>query len=180
MTARLLYLFHQALFGALAASGFGILFNFGWRDLPWCAASGALALATRTLGQEAGWNLEAASFTAAAVVGCAGRVLQARLGIGSNDLAAAGCIPMVPGLFAAQGIFGLYALTARDPVNPGATVVTAMEFTLRVLFTIAAIGTGVSITTLILRSPGLRRLPQSNAEIQEMPRSNNERKFKEG
>jgi len=54
MTARLLYLFHQALFGALAASGFGILFNFGWRDLPWCAASGALALATRTLGQEAG------------------------------------------------------------------------------------------------------------------------------
>lgn len=61
MTVDLLNLLHQALFGGLAASGFGILFNFGWRDLPWCATSGALALAVRTLGQDAGWNLEAAS-----------------------------------------------------------------------------------------------------------------------
>ena len=66
MTVDLLNLFHQALFGALAACGFGILFNFGWRDLPWCAASGALALATRTLAQEGSWSLEAASFVAAA------------------------------------------------------------------------------------------------------------------
>ena len=152
MTAGLLHLFHQALFGGLAASGFGILFNFGWRDLPWCAASGALALATRTLGQEAGWNLEAASFVAALVVGCAARLLHARLGTSSQGLAAAGCIPMVPGLFAAQGIFGLYALTAPNPINPAAAVVTAMEFTLRALFTVAAIGTGLSITTLSLRS----------------------------
>ena len=56
MTPGLLYRFHQALFGALAASGFGILFNFGWRDIPWCAASGPLALATHTLG--AGGGLE--------------------------------------------------------------------------------------------------------------------------
>ena len=150
MTAGLLHLLHQAMFGGLAASGFGVLFNFGWRDVPWCGASGALALATRTLGQEAGWTLEAASFTAAAAVGCAGEFLHARLGKGSNDLAAAGCIPMVPGLFAAQGIFGLYALTAVDPVHPAATLVTALEFTLRVLFTIAAIGTGLAIPTLIL------------------------------
>jgi len=150
MTADLLHFFHQALFGSLAASGFGILFNFGWREVPWCAASGALALATRTLGQEAGWTLEAASFTAAAAVGCSAKFLHARLGIGSNDLAAAGCIPMVPGLFAAQGIFGLYALTAVDPVHPAATVLTALEFTLRALFTITAIGTGLAIPALIL------------------------------
>ena len=39
--------------------------------------------------------------------GCAARFLYARLGIGSNDLAVAGCIPMLPGAFAAKGIFGL-------------------------------------------------------------------------
>lgn len=151
MTFDLLHVFHQALFGALAASGFGVLFNFGWRDLPWCAVSGALALSTRTLGQDAGWNLEAASFAAAATVGCAARLLCARLGPGIKTLAIAGCIPMVPGLFAARGIFALYALTAPHPDNPVATDVTAMELTLRVMFTIGAIGTGLSIPMHLLR-----------------------------
>jgi hypothetical protein len=58
MMVDVLRVLHQALFGAVAASGFGILFNFGWRDLRWCAASGALALTTRTIAQDANWSLE--------------------------------------------------------------------------------------------------------------------------
>ncbi|HUO06924.1 MAG TPA: threonine/serine exporter family protein [Phycisphaerae bacterium] len=168
MTVNLLHLVHQALFGAIAASGFGILFNFGWRDIPWCAASGALALATRTLGQDAGWNLEAAAFAAAVVAGFTARLLRSHLGIGGHDLAAAGCIPMVPGALAAQGIFGLYALTAPTPINPSATLVTSMESILRVLFTMAAIGTGLAIATLVLRSPAKTSLPAS--ERHEFPK----------
>ena len=156
MRIVLLHLLHQALFGGLAASGFGILFNFGWRDVPWCAASGALALATRTLGQDAGWTIEAASFSAAIAVGCAAKLLHAQIGIGSNALAVAGCIPMVPGAFAAKGFFGLYALTAPNPVDPAANAVTTTEYTLRVLFTLIAIGTGLSITKATWRSPGSR------------------------
>ena len=150
MIVAMPYLLHQALFGAVAASGFGILFNFGWRELPWCAASGALALATRTLGMGAGWNLEGASFAAAAAVACGGRLLRARLGVGSNALAVAGCIPMVPGSFAAQTIFGLFALTAAHPGGAGITAVPTMESMLRVVFTIGAIGAGLSITADIL------------------------------
>ena len=56
---------HQAAFGALAAWGFGVLFNFDWRSLIWCSALGALALGVRTLALADGWSLEAASFTAA-------------------------------------------------------------------------------------------------------------------
>jgi uncharacterized membrane protein YjjB (DUF3815 family) len=145
------HLMHQALFGAVAAWGFGVLFNFGWRDLFWCAASGALALATRTLGQEAGWNLETASFVAAAAVGVCERLLRARLGIASNALAVAGCIPMVPGSFAAQAIFGLFTLTAPQPGN-AAVMVSTMEYMLRVAFTIGAIGAGLSITTHIFEA----------------------------
>lgn len=145
-----LHLLHQALFGAVAASGFGMLFNLGWRELPWCAASGAVALATRTLAQDAGWNLETASFAAAAAIGCAGRLLGARLGIARDTLAAAGCIPMIPGGFAAQGIFGLFALTSLQPQNPGKLALSAIELMLRVSFTTAAIGAGLSITTHIL------------------------------
>jgi uncharacterized membrane protein YjjB (DUF3815 family) len=168
MTVDLLHLLHQALFGAIAASGFGILFNFSWRDIPWCAASGALALATRTLGQDAGWSLEAAAFAAAAAVGFAARLLHAHLGIGGNDLAAAGCIPMVPGALAAQGIFGLYAVTVPAPINAAATLVTAMEAILRVLFTMAAIGTGLAVTTLLLVRPA--RTSISAIERPELPK----------
>jgi len=156
MTVDLMHVLHQAVFGALAASGFGILFNFGWRELPGCAASGALALTTRTLGLEAGWNLEAASFAAAAVAGCAAQLLhtpflRTRFGTAGNALAVAGCIPMVPGAFAAQSVFGLIALTAPQPHNAETTLVTTMESLLRVVFTIAALGTGLSITAHIRR-----------------------------
>ena len=45
---------HQGVFGALAAWGFGVLFNFDWRSLIWCSALGALALGVRTLALAGG------------------------------------------------------------------------------------------------------------------------------
>ena len=56
---------------------------------------------------------------------------------------------MIPGLFAAQGILGLYAVTVPRPNDPAGTLMASMEFTLRVIFTIGAIGTGLSIATNI-------------------------------
>jgi len=61
----LTFFLHQAACGAIAAAGFGVLFNVARRLLPWCAATGALALAARTCLLEVGWSLEAASFAAA-------------------------------------------------------------------------------------------------------------------
>jgi uncharacterized membrane protein YjjB (DUF3815 family) len=58
---------------------------------------------------------------------------------------------MVPGAFAAQTIFGLFALTATQPGNPSKLAMTTMEFALRVIFTTGAIGAGLSIVTHILR-----------------------------
>jgi uncharacterized membrane protein YjjB (DUF3815 family) len=138
--------------GALAAVGFGVLFNIGFRSLPWCAMSGALALATRTLCLDhLGWNLEAASFVAALTVGTAVQILRTRAGISQNALDVVGCIPMVPGSFAAKAILGLFALTSIDPVNATEPLVTAFQFTLRVVFTIGAISTGLAIPSLLLR-----------------------------
>jgi len=52
----LLPLLHNTVCGGLAAAGFGVLFNVSFRGLPWCAASGALALALRTIALGAGWR----------------------------------------------------------------------------------------------------------------------------
>ena len=144
---------HQALFGAIAAAGFGVLFNFGLRSLPYCALAGALALAVRTLGlTAAGWSLEGATFAAALLTSCAVRLLRRQLGAAGNAMALAGCIPMVPGAFFSQAILGLFALTAPNPEHDGRLGVLAMEHMLRVIFTLVAIGAGLAIPAHLLRT----------------------------
>jgi uncharacterized membrane protein YjjB (DUF3815 family) len=152
MDSSLLHLLHQVGFGAIAAAGFAVLFNVGQRTLIWCMAAGALALLVRTLGQDAGWSLEAASFVAAIAASCAAWAVRRYLGTASNAVALAGCIPMVPGAFMSQAILGLLAVTGPQPENEVATIVLAMEYMLRVIFTLGAIGAGLAIPTHLLRN----------------------------
>jgi uncharacterized membrane protein YjjB (DUF3815 family) len=145
------YLLHQTLFGGLAAIGFGVLFNMGGRALLWCGAGGALALAVRTTGLELGWTLEGASFAAALAVGSGVQVFQERIGVSRNTLAVAGCIPMIPGGFAAKAILGLIALTQPTVQNADKTLIISVQDALRVMFTIGAMGTGLAIPSMLLR-----------------------------
>jgi len=148
---NLTFLAHQAVCGAVAAAGFGVLFNIGFRSLLWCAATGALALLVRTICLDYSWSLEAASFVAALAVGSVVQMLRAHTNLSQNALDVAGCIPMVPGSFAAKAILGLFALTVPNPISEDKTLIMAVENTLRVGFTIGAIGTGLAIPTLLLR-----------------------------
>jgi uncharacterized membrane protein YjjB (DUF3815 family) len=156
MNPAVLHFFHQMACGAIAAAGFGVLFNVRFQLLPWCAVFGALALGVRTGCQDMGWNLEGASFAASLAAGVAVQLLRvARPDISQNALAVVGCIPMVPGSFAAKAILGLYALTIGAS-NDAATLTTAVQYTLRVSFIIGAIGTGLAIPTLMLRVKMMR------------------------
>jgi uncharacterized membrane protein YjjP (DUF1212 family) len=145
------YLLHQTLCGAIAAAGFGVLFNISFRSLPWCALTGGIALAVRTQCLGGGWNLEASSFAAALVVSFFVLVLRAKTDISQNALDVVGCIPMVPGSFAAKAILGMFALTSTDAAHATETLTTAVQYTLRVTFTVGAIGTGLAIPTLLRR-----------------------------
>lgn len=152
MDGALLHLVHQVVFGGIAAAGFAVLFNVGPRTLLWCLGAGGLALLVRTLGQDAGWSLEAASFVAAIAASCAAWAFRRFLGTASNAVALAGCIPMVPGAFMSQAILGLLAVTAPNPENEIAIIVMATEYLLRVTFTLGAIGAGLAIPMHLLRN----------------------------
>lgn len=145
---------HQALFGAIAAAGFGVLFNIGARSLMWCAGMGALALAVRTVCQSASWSLESASFVAALTTAGVVFVLLPKLGAASNAIALAGCIPMVPGAFFNQALLGFLALTAPEHQNADVTIVVSIQAILRVIFTLGAIGAGLAIPSHIARHRG--------------------------
>jgi uncharacterized membrane protein YjjB (DUF3815 family) len=147
-----LHILHQALFGALAAAGFGVLFNFGFRTLPWCALCGALTLSVRTMGQDLDWSLEGASFVAAiTVTGCATFIFRKALGNAADSVALCGCIPMVPGAFFTKALLGFIALTAPHIDNIEPTIVMALQHMLRVLFTLIAIGAGIAIPSHLSR-----------------------------
>jgi uncharacterized membrane protein YjjB (DUF3815 family) len=145
------YWVHQMAFGGLAAMGFGVLFNMGRRALLWCGAAGALALAVRTAGLGYGWSLEAASFAASLAVGSGVQLLQEPIGAPRNTLDVAGCIPMVPGGFAAKGILGLFALTQPVIQSADQTLIVSVQHALRVVFTVGAMGTGLAIPSMLLR-----------------------------
>ncbi|MDR3536502.1 MAG: threonine/serine exporter family protein [Acetobacteraceae bacterium] len=152
MTRLALHILQQALFGGFAAAGFGVLFNFGRDTLIWCTASGMLALATRTTGLAFGWSLEGASLAAAAAVTtCTVGILRRHLGTSASAIAVAGCIPMIPGAFFAQALLGMFDLTTANPVNPAETLVISTISGLRVVFTVFAIGAGISVPVHLLR-----------------------------
>jgi uncharacterized membrane protein YjjB (DUF3815 family) len=151
MTAGIWHVLHQAGFGGVAATGFGVLFNYGPRSLAWCFASGAVALAVRTLALDSGMRLEAASFCgAAAVTVFAAGLLRRPLGTRAGEVAVAGCIPMVPGAFMAQALLGLFAMTATQGAPPDQAAVATLASLLRVVFTLAAIGAGIAIPLRLL------------------------------
>ena len=151
------FLLHQTVCGAIAAAGFGVLFNVGFRLLPWCAASGAIALAVRTACLGWGLNLEGASFAAALAIGIVLQAMRGRTGLSQGVLDVVGCIPMVPGSFAAKAILGLYTLTTTINITSPEILITAIQYTVRVVFTIGAIGTGLAIPTLLVRARSLRQ-----------------------
>lgn len=142
--------------GGLAAAGFGVLFNIAFKNLPWCFASGAFALAVRTIALGRGLGLEAASFVAAVALGFVVLLLPCANGVSRAALHVVGCIPMIPGAFAAKAILGLFAIATHSDAGNEA-LVSAVTSTLRVLFTIGALGTGLAIPTLLLEIRAKKR-----------------------
>jgi len=141
----------NAVCGGLAAAGFGVLFNVGFRGLTWCAASGALALALRTVALDGGWSMELASFVAALAVGAAVQLVPSHFPVSRNALHVVGCVPMIPGAFAAKAILGLFAISAQHPATNEPFIAT-MDNALGVTLAMAALGAGVAIPSLLLRA----------------------------
>jgi uncharacterized membrane protein YjjB (DUF3815 family) len=151
LNVDLLHLANDSICGVLAASGFGVLLNVGFRGLPLCAASGALALAVRDVVLEAGYRMEVASFIAALVVGFALQMVPLQITVSRGALHVVGCITLVPGGLATKAALELFALTAQG-AGPSPEVLTAaIQNSLRVIFTISSLGAGLAIPNLLFR-----------------------------
>ena len=157
-----IHIIHQAVFGSIAAAGFGILFNCPPRIIAYCAGSGAVTLAIRTTCQAAGVNLPEAAFFAALAVAIIERVLQRFQHTRGSIIALVGCIPMIPGSMVARGLVNLFTLLHARPGEESrgeiAAAINGARNLLEVTLTLAAIGTALAIPYLIYpeKKPVLR------------------------
>ena len=138
---------HQAIFGGLAAAGFGVLFNCPPRIIGLCFGSGALALAVRTFAQGHGMSLPAASFVAALSLAIIDRTWQRAQSPRGSIIAVVGCIAMVPGSLAEKALMGFLALL-HPPENVMLPLSVALENLIITTFTLVAIGIGLCIPVL--------------------------------
>jgi uncharacterized membrane protein YjjB (DUF3815 family) len=149
MNAFWLHLLHQAVFGGVAAAGFGVLFNCPPAMLLECFGSGALALAVRTAAQSSGLILPEAAFFAALAVAAIERVLQHYQSNRGSILSVVGCIPMVPGSLAANGLTNFLTLLSARQGDEVRAAADGMKDLFLVALTLAAIGTALAIPHLI-------------------------------
>jgi uncharacterized membrane protein YjjB (DUF3815 family) len=154
----------QMVYGAMAASGFGVLFNFGLSSLGRCAGSGAIAVGVRGLCMWLGLSLEGASFAAALTVSFILQLFQNSPQLSTDAFGVVGCLPLIPGSLAAKAIVGLFALTtgSGSAIHEAELLSNAVQNSLGVLFTIIAIGTGLAIPSLL----GARRSMVIDGQIE--------------
>jgi uncharacterized membrane protein YjjB (DUF3815 family) len=149
MNEIILHILHQAFFGGIAAAGFAVLFNCSPRMLPLCFTAGALALAARTCGQELGASLAVSSFFAALLLAILDKVYQDFPTPRGTVLAVVGSIPMVPGSLAAKVFISVFAFLRTGQSENVEVAVATWDNLMMLIFTLAAIGTGLALPSLI-------------------------------
>jgi uncharacterized membrane protein YjjB (DUF3815 family) len=146
-----LHIIHQAIFGGIAAAGFGVLFNYPRHWLPMSFASGMLALTVRTLALDFGCPLPVASFYAASAVSLGVELLRSWPNLTRGVLAVVGCIPMVPGSLASKAVIDLFSISRVSNADIPLLMETA-ENICKFTLTMAAMATALVLPGLFRRA----------------------------
>lgn len=103
----ILRLLEDALFSAIPALGFALIFNVPRRALKYCAILGALGHVCRTILLIVDFSLIPATFFAAALVGFIGVKLSHHYLAHPKVFTVAAIIPMIPGVYAYKAMIAI-------------------------------------------------------------------------
>lgn len=142
-------LLEDALWSALAALGFAILFNVPTRTLPACALGGALGHVVRTTFVQFGLGLATATLFGATAVGFFSYVSAQRWESPSNVFAVPGVIPLVPGSLAFKTMIGILRMTEVGAAPNRELIVNTTVFGLETALILGGIAVGVIAPRLL-------------------------------
>jgi uncharacterized membrane protein YjjB (DUF3815 family) len=148
-------LLEHALWAAVAALGFAVLFNVPPRALAPAALCGALAFASRALCVELRLcSLELATFFAATLVSVTATAVGKQLRAPAVVFVVPAVIPLVPGALAFRSTAALLALASREGAVDPAALATVAVGGVRAAVVTLAMAFGVAVPSLILRRRG--------------------------
>ena len=137
-----------ALFSAIPAVGFALLFNVPLHMLHFCALGGALANSLRKLLMHSGLSIEWSTLAAAAVLGLLAVYWSRRYLIPRPVFAVASVIPMIPGSYAFHTMLGI--LTLHGGGYSPELLASVIENGLTTLFTLLALCIGLAIPSIVI------------------------------
>jgi uncharacterized membrane protein YjjB (DUF3815 family) len=147
MSVPLELLTHAAL-AAIAAAGFGMLFNVPFPMLGWCALGGAVGRGGRFLLVKGGLSLPWATLFAAAAVSFLGVWVAQRLRAHPKVVTVAAVIPMVPGTTLYSTLLSIWAMEHTGPTPE--LIRAALRDGLDATFVVAALALGLAAPGLIV------------------------------
>lgn len=143
-------IFLDMVYAAIAAVGFGMLFNIPLRLVIVCGLVGGVGHGVRyILNTEMDYSLELATLVGATVIGAASYYLGRYYKVPQSIFAIAAVIPMIPGTFAYRTMIGAAALVSESGVSPETLLVTSVT-ALKTAFILAALAIGVAVPQLLL------------------------------
>jgi len=144
-----LHIVFDAALGALAAWGLGILNNTHRRILLAFAVCGAAARGGRAIGVELGMDVVSATLAGTTLSTIVSMRLSRITFAPSYVMAVVACLSMVPGLYAIEGLRGLFNIAASTAASPELVAATAQTL-LKAILISASLVAGVIIPIMIV------------------------------
>ncbi|HET6606229.1 MAG TPA: threonine/serine exporter family protein [Rhodopila sp.] len=144
----------DAIFSALAAGGFALLFNVPPRIAWACAICGVASHTLRTLLFHFGIDLITGTLAGALVVGFLAQGFARHFHAPAVALAFPGVVAMVPGAYAFRAVFG--TLQIAEATATGSTITETLSLSATVGLMVGAIGVGVAAPALLFPPRSVR------------------------
>jgi uncharacterized membrane protein YjjP (DUF1212 family) len=143
---------YDALWGALAAFGFGALFHTPRYPLLACAVCGAIGRASRLGLVHYGVDLALATLFSVGLITVIALLFAQRFRVPEIVIAVSAALTMIPGYFGVKFIEGVFAMEQNGSSVTVAEFLGTVQMGLQTLFIAAAMVAGVIFPLMILRS----------------------------
>ncbi|WP_394206025.1 threonine/serine exporter family protein [Shewanella waksmanii] len=141
-------LLNDAIFSAIPAVGFAMVFNVPRRYLGYCALAGALGHSCRTLLMHFNLPIEWSTFIAAALVSLLTIQFAKRHLAPPLMYAVAAIIPMVPGTYAFNTVIALVQLSTLPAITTE-LLDSVVSNGLKTVFILGALAVGLALPNLL-------------------------------
>ena len=136
----------NAIFAAIPAVGFAMVFNVPKHTLIYCAYGGAIAYTSRAFLMDLNMPLELSTFLASTIVGVVALYWSRKYMIPRPTYTIASIIPLLPGTYAFAAIIDLISMNAHGVTIE--LITTFFDNSLKTIIVLGGIGFGLALPSL--------------------------------